>query len=51
MSIKQPIPTVTAKPHTVTLDFTGIDTQGEEVAIMPSWLAIALLKNLALVTI
>lgn len=38
----------TAKPHNVVLDFTSIDTQGEEVAMMPAWLAKSLLQNLAL---
>jgi hypothetical protein len=32
----------------ITLDFTGVDTNGQEVAIMPAWLAKQLLQNLAL---
>ncbi len=42
------IPTVTAKPHNIVLDFTSVDTTGEEVALMPAWLAKSLLENLAL---
>jgi len=42
------IPTVTAKPHNIVLDFTSVDTTGEEVAMMPAWLAKHLLQNLAM---
>jgi hypothetical protein len=35
------------KPHNIVLDFTSVDTTGEEIALMPAWLAKSLLENLA----
>lgn len=48
LNYKQPTPIVAVKPHNITMDFTPIDTNGEEVALMPAWLAKSLLQNLAL---